>query len=416
MRMLRNLLAVTLLVVPAAALAQTTTPTPTTPQTSLTATDFLIALWADPKGKDEISVLSTFEAERFFNTARCECDSPVQIRVGFTPAGAAKRNTITTGQYKVIIGPAACVSDDPAARSTSVGNCTVLTEGRLVGITQPGYIDVKTTAGTFFKKIATGCRGTKRLENIRLWIDVNQDDIPDLADQNAPSFPVQLDTDAPAQPTEVTVRGGNEAIDVSWTSLVGQDDFQGYLVLCSRGDDLAVFKDSGFDNQFMTRDTQCGAAASASNATSSQDGDKAESGPRLLAQTIASKDDTGRGPFPGPKPFADLDAKYLCSRLITTGTSARIQGLQNGIPYLIGVGAVDRSGNVSQIRDVYLQSPLATRDFYTGYREAGGEAEGGFCNVVGAKGRVTGPWIAALFGMIGSLVFRRRVARANRRR
>lgn len=411
MRMLRNLFAVTLLVVPAAALGQTT-PTPMA-QTSLTATDFLIALWADPKGKDDISLLSTYQAERFFNTARCECDTPVRIRVGFTPAGAAKRNTITTGQYKVIIGPAACVSADAAARSTST--CTVLAEGKLVGITQPGFIDVETTTGTFFKNITTGCRGTKRLENIRLWVDVNQDDIPDLADQSAPTFPVQLDSDAPAQPTGVTVRGGNEALDVSWTSLSGLDDFQGYMVLCSRGEDLAVFKDSGFSNEFMTRDTQCGATAKAIDATPSQDMVKALSDPRLLAQTIAAKDDTGRGPFPGPTPFAELDPRYLCSRLITTGTGARIQGLQNGIPYLIGVGAVDRSGNVSQIRDVYLQSPLATRDFYTGYREAGGEAEGGFCNVVGAKGRSTGLWIAAIT-VVGSLIFRRRVARANRRR
>jgi hypothetical protein len=412
MRKLRNLLAVTLLVVPAAALAQTT-PTTTAPVTTLTATDFLIALWADPTGNGDVALLSTYEAERFFNTARCECESPLRIRVGFTTAGASKRSTITTGQYKVIIGKADCVSDNAAARSTAV--CTKLAEGKLVDVSQKGFVDIETNTGYFFKNISTGCLGTKRLENIRLWIDVNQDDIPDLADASAPSFPVQLDTDPPAQPTGVTVRGGNEALGLSWTSLGGLDDFQGYIVMCSRGEDLAVFEDSGFSNQFMTRDTKCGSAAKGIDTTRPQEANKALSDPGLLAQTIDTTDDSGKGPFVGPKHFEDLDPDFLCSRLITTGTSARIHGLQNGIPYLVGVGAVDRSGNVSPIRNVYLQSPLATRDFYTGYREAGGEAEGGFCNMGGGRGRSAGIWIAAL-AVIGGLLFRRRLARSTRQR
>jgi hypothetical protein len=43
------------------------------------------------------------------------------------------------------------------------------------------------------------------------------------------------------------------------------------------------------------------------------------------------------------------------------------------------VAAVDNSGNPSAITSAVLQTPIPTRDFYRGYREAGGQAEGGFC-------------------------------------
>lgn len=79
-------------------------------------------------------------------------------------------------------------------------------------------------------------------------------------------------------------------------------------------------------------------------------------------------------------PFSNLDPKYLCSGLIpAASTSHRITGLQNGIPYGIGVAAVDRYGNIGAIASVVYGTPLPTVDFYMEYKNLGGSARGGYC-------------------------------------
>ena len=59
-------------------------------------------------------------------------------------------------------------------------------------------------------------------------------------------------------------------------------------------------------------------------------------------------------------PFSDLNPNYLCSGLLpASSTSHRITGLQNGIPYGIGIAAVDKYGNIGAISDVVYNLPSA---------------------------------------------------------
>ena len=91
-----------------------------------------------------------------------------------------------------------------------------------------------------------------------------------------------------------------------------------------------------------------------------------------------------------PSAFSDLDPLFLCSGLLpSTATSARIEGLQNGIWYGVGVAAVDKFGNIGAIPEssVVYQQPIPTVDFYTEYRNLGGTAQGGFCSLSGWHGR-----------------------------
>jgi MYXO-CTERM domain-containing protein len=60
----------------------------------------------------------------------------------------------------------------------------------------------------------------------------------------------------------------------------------------------------------------------------------------------------------------------------------RIEGLQNGIPYAVSIVAIDKLGNPSIVSEALLAQPVPTRDFYSGYRAAGGDSEGG-CSVGG---------------------------------
>jgi len=61
-------------------------------------------------------------------------------------------------------------------------------------------------------------------------------------------------------------------------------------------------------------------------------------------------------------------------------------------------------GNPSPIDVAYLQTPIPTRDFYQGYREAGGTAEGGYC----AYGRGRPGWFAVGGMMLVLVLWRRR--------
>ncbi|HEY5283888.1 MAG TPA: MXAN_2562 family outer membrane beta-barrel protein, partial [Polyangia bacterium] len=99
--------------------------------------------------------------------------------------------------------------------------------------------------------------------------------------------------------------------------------------------------------------------------------------------------------------FSDLDKKYLCSGLLPpTTTSYRIEGLQNGITYGVGVAAIDKFGNISAIypADVHYAEPIPTVDFYSEYRNVGGTAQGGFCNLASQHGR---PGMATILCLVG---------------
>lgn len=348
----------------------------TTTGPSLAANDFLIELWQ--QSGESWARLSDFQSQLFFNKARCECDEPVRIAIGLTAAGKSKIQALGRGTLSVLVGPAACVSANDAARSTA--NCTYLLSGaNLAELPRVPRRNIDTTVRALFGD----CSEVKRQENVRLFIDVDRNQIPDLTDDSAPTLALQLDSEPPPAPTGVTIRGGNEALQVAWDSLQGYEDFQGYLVFCSRGGDLPVYAQSGYVRQYHTALTRCGrtpgGGASATGATPST--------ATLLAAAQSSDPgaESGRGPLAAPAHFVNLVPAYLCSDLLPTSTSHRVTGLQNGIPYLVGVTTVDRHGNASPIAEVYLQAPIPTRDFYSGYREAGGQAEGGYCALARAR-------------------------------
>src|SRR5207253_2029738 len=124
------------------------------------------------------------------------------------------------------------------------------------------------------------------------------------------------DGEAPAVPTDVTVTPGNEALTAHWTRPTVMNDQNGVLVFCSRAD-MPVFKPSYFSgNEYESQRTEC------------------------PAKTVVPAPDQSTA-------FGGLDPDFLCSQLLTTSSEWRIKGLQNGIPYQVGVAAVDTHGNAS---------------------------------------------------------------------
>jgi len=378
----------------------------TTPQTVLTGEDLLLEIWqlrddleenADLNNDGNWVRLTDFERERFFNAARCRCKTPVRVTVGLTNSGGAKRTQIRRGDLHLLIGNDTCVNQ---SETRNLAACPRLSDDiQLVGLAQAARIAVNTTADFFFQNDPNGCDGARRSENIRVFLDESENDIPDLSGSSAPNLPITIDSRPPPAPSDIAISSGDQALTVDWSSIEGLDDFLGYVVFCSRAADLQVFKPSPFDDQYLSQESLCGSGVnSAALTVGRRDTVELESAlqeipkrERATPETppdphgevaVSAKAQTlTRGPFASPEHFLNLDPRYVCSNLLTNQTSTRIARLQNGIRYLVGVSAVDKFFNASPVEVVYMQSPVEARDFWEGYRDAGGQAEGGFCSL-----------------------------------
>jgi hypothetical protein len=367
--------------------AQTSNPTTDSP---LVPADFQIRV-SKLADKEFVFITSDVERDRFFNRARCECKTPIRIRADMTASGTAKRSLITKGTVEIRVGNSDCVTADPTNFRNA--KCLSLGTARLTDLAAKGK-DADTDVSALFNapNVTNGASCAVQFpQTVWLMVDTNEDMIPDMAfsDTNAPKLAVYLDGQGPPAPVDVKVSSGNEALSVSWTRNGLVEDQGGFVVFCSRAG-LPVFKNSFYsDNEYSNQKTLCpngiGQAATALDA---------------IAQTT-----TSGTPIDAQAEFRDLDPRFVCSDLLTTGNSVRIRGLQNQIPYLVGVAAVDTRGNASPIEMAIVQSPIPTRDFYRAYQDAGGEASG--C-AFGHRGRAGAGALAVLILALGLAARRRR--------
>jgi hypothetical protein len=357
--------------------AQTPTATP------WAAGDFLIrVLKREKPGSDKFVYIPEQEAKlEFFNNARCLCEDDVQISVDLS---AAKRSLITEGNVRMMVGPESCVDEKPDVRAAA--GCIELGERKLGDLGSNGWIQQTTVKRLFeARPNSMGCNDQFQ-QFVWLFLTTNNKTTPELNGDAAPKLELSLDGQPPEVPADVKVTPGNEALNVSWTRQMGQSSFNGYVVFCARGGTLPVFNPSFYDgHMYSSPATVCP--------------DKVVSPLVTFADTVSE----GEAVAP-PAAFQRLDPAFTCSDLLTTAGDARIGGLENKVPYVVGVTAVDTHGNPSPITVGFLQTPIPTRDFYQGYRSAGGTAEGGYCAY--GRGR---PGLFAL-GIVISvmLVLRRR--------
>ena len=377
---------------------------------SITKDDFFMRLLRRD-AKKEWTIFTDYERRVYFNQARCACNEEVLLELDFSTTGAAKRSSFTTSQanIEVLIGVDACVAKESVERNTAY--CPVQKELTLAQMARAGKrIQIPINVPQFYGVRGNDC--TKRgQQHIRLRVDMNGDRVPDLVGEQAPFLTIDYDGEPPAPPTVTAVQPGNEALSVSWEANQGVADFRGFVVLCSRSSDLPVYKRSYFEDQYRTVASTCGnldaGVAPEADAAIAADDDAGTTMPPEEEPT--TERDAGAGlpaAFPAPPQFTQLDPRYVCSDLLRTQRSTRLKGLENGIPYLIGVATIDLHGNASPIKNVYLGKPVATRDFYQGYRTAGGEAEGGYCALAGRRN--SRGVLALMVVALGALVARRR--------
>lgn len=409
--------------------AQTATATNTstglTTATKLTAADF--SLYLEKYNKGTWIQMNDTEVKYFFNRARCECgDSNVDqvapfqnsqfFKVAIVPAANTTQKISTILQRNAtgyqgdcrLYGAAAgtaCLDVNSTSSVVLPNVCTNLLEPNnyAYGFALTRFSNMSgtriesdpipvsalfgstlnpTCGRTASCNAPNNCATSQGSATIFFWAQSVAGISPDMSDEllsvnivgSAPTAPIFNDDPDPIQ-------GGNEALTVNWDWPSGfapsnqNTSFLGLQVFCKRGADTPVFPKGSFARSYTTARDLC---------------------------PSANKDMSSYGEFHG------LDPIYLCSGLLQPNTkSYRISGLQNGIYYGVGVASIDRYGNISPITDVRYGKPIPTVDFYTEYREAGGNAEGGFCSVAGWRGR---PGVFALAGLavVGLVFFRRR--------
>lgn len=409
------LLAIASVLVASPIWAQTGTNTSTSTSTNaLQKTDFEIDMMR--KDGDSWVYMTAIELQTFFNQANCLCKTPLRARVRMI-ANRTKLAQTSTGRMRLLIGQANCMASAETDRNSAncYGSATnpdpALTSNSLAQLSSVGYWDVDLTTWDLFTRdndathSDVDCSSRSFTQTLWFWITTNSTDssVPDLYDGNSGTVSLALNLDglAPPTPTGITVKGGNEALDVTWAAPdTTTADLAGYVLFCTRADYLQVFKDSFYNKQYYTKATTCSADTTSSPLLDS----------RILAPTTSTQTQT----VSVPAHIAALDPAYMCSDLVPAQTTShRIYKLQNDIPYLVGLAAVDRHGNASAIPLAYYQKPVPTRDFYREYRDAGGQDEGGYCTL--AHGHVRAS--ALVFGVLGlgvAWTLRRRGSRRSR--
>jgi hypothetical protein len=419
--------AVAMLAAPARAQTGTGGTTGTTDTNALAKEDFQFRFLRPGSKANEWVYMSDTDVKFYFNRARCDCKSPVRLQVDLTAGGQNKlrARTITSGELKIKVGTLC------AARQPSIGMiCTDIAKLENIGELVNGPLNADTTVDVLFNTVASGTDGgvgadcTRRgSQTFTVFLDNNIDQIPDLADDLAPTVGITFDGEAPPVPRITELLSGNEALQVSWASVGDIVDFQGYIVFCARGADIPVFP-GHFKPGYDTAQGLCpGGPTPVANAfqVADADGGADDAGTGGAADADDGTDAGGTSSTPGTPavrgvataPFRTLDPRYACSDMLTTGTKRRLYQLQNGIPYLVGVAAVDDYGNTSPMEVVWQASPVPTRDFYRAYRDRGGADDGGYCSLARTRAGAGLPWMG---GAVAAAALALVVRRLRRRR
>ena len=246
---------------------------------------------------------------------------------------------------------------------------------------------------------------------------------------------VRADTVGPDAPSSVSVLPGNTRIRISFGGLGegGLSQYTGVRAYC----DPSVSQTTTVTTEASTKRvcSQAGVDASDPDADAAADGAVGDcedvvtdggttttTSNECSSPTLTGTSDGGEG---GSSkrivPDAEFNAKFQCGSLIGNTGSALIadsvgsKPLENFKTYAVAIAAIDQFGNVGPLSSVFCEKPEPTTDFWENYKNAGGEAGGGFCSVEGAGLPVGSIAVTGIFGLalFGALRRRRQRPRVD---
>jgi hypothetical protein len=214
----------------------------------------------------------------------------------------------------------------------------------------------------------------------------------------------KVDLLGPTAPTDITVGIGENSLSLSYTPSTEQDTL-GYKFFCDRGSG-APGEDAGVDTDADASSDADVAADAASDA----DADGGAGGDAAVSEVPLPS----TGDFPGaalcPTSTVLIPGQLPSGASCGSSRSPKgvATGLPNGVESTVGIAAFDQVGNLGKLSDLVCDTPNPIDDFFKLYRQAGGQAGGGFCSVGGVPA-------APLFG-VGLLGTAMALALRRRRR
>jgi hypothetical protein len=306
-----------------------------------------------------------------FNTANCVCSD---VEFGIQYSLESQDASVVFSSEDVVIFLGTGCEATPAEISVRDENCIEantfpdLNEFRLVptvayavhDLLAPNLAECPVDTGTnrVYAIIDEGPRG------------IEEGDVAAYTD-------ISYDMEPPPIPDNIKGTSAEEAIALSWDLPVGTEDIRYYQVLCARADGGTSPAD-GFPGslkpEYLSARSVCGA-------------DLEEERPVSV---------TGEPVTDLPPSLYNLDAASLCGEATGTETSLRVGGLQNGVPYRLVLLTVDDYRNVSAV-DIGTHTPQPVEDGWEHYKDAGGQAESGYCYVATATyGNYDHPFVKIL--------------------
>lgn len=211
--------------------------------------------------------------------------------------------------------------------------------------------------------------------NLSIWILlINGDNV----DASVEWTNTELDLFAPPAPESIDVGAGDEHIFFEWEieSTLEEDDTEGFNFYCVPSGAVS---------------TAMGGATSSGTSEGGAGGATATS----CDQNILVE---------GEIPSEEVE-KYRCGDVTGRSTrSGQADDVTNDATYAVAVSSLDAVGNSGELSSVTCITPKPVTTFYEGYKNAGGQGGGGFCQM----GRLGGNALTWLVFGAGLLVLGRR--------
>jgi hypothetical protein len=178
--------------------------------------------------------------------------------------------------------------------------------------------------------------------------------------------PIAIDTKPPPMPTDFSLVGGENAIEIKWTAPETTTDIYYYQAMCATLSGQPA--KAALEPRYKTGRQLCGITED----------------PFFTQTTIGENPnpdpDGGDGTPTLPDEWLQGGKQYLCAETnVSTARDLRIEGLQNGQPYLIALLVMDKYGNSQGTYFTYPVTPAPATDFWEDLHERGSGVEGGFC-------------------------------------
>lgn len=261
--------------------------------------------------------------------------------------------------------------------------CTLLT-GDLAPLDQRVEVhlrDMVASPGSTVSQSVEQCdaSSTAGLQTRTLYFVVSDPNTNNSLVTGTTSWAFSYDVKAPPPPTGVTAASGDETLVTTFTAPSGETNLLHYKFYCSPiGDPPATAAgtggtagtDTGGTTSTDTGGADSGAAGVDTGGTTTQAG--------TAGTTSVDTNCTSAILIPGePPPEGAMECGEIGAQGATGGETSPV--LTNDMEYVVAIATEDNVNNVGALSQLACNIPKDTTGFYEAYREAGGEAGGGFC-------------------------------------